>query len=185
VAIAENPPAGDGSAVLEGTINLQEQFGDTLPDHIYIAAARYGGNDGGALTWQSPAAMNGDGNVDANEMISFALADPTPPPPPGPPDADGDGVPDATDNCPGVANPDQADFDHDGVGDLCDMCPASSPGVKVDGTGCEIGTHDPQQPLGGNDQSIGCGCRAGGARAPRMPLWVLALLLLPLVRRRP
>ena len=35
-------------------------------------------------------------------------------------DTDGDGVPDATDNCPTVSNPDQADFDSDGLGDACD-----------------------------------------------------------------
>ena len=35
-------------------------------------------------------------------------------------DQDGDGVADATDNCPQVANSDQADFDGDGMGDLCD-----------------------------------------------------------------
>jgi len=34
-----------------------------------------------------------------------------------------DGVPDATDNCPTVRNPDQADDDRDGVGNLCDNCP--------------------------------------------------------------
>jgi hypothetical protein len=32
-------------------------------------------------------------------------------------DADGDGVPDADDNCPAVANPDQAGSNHDGFGD--------------------------------------------------------------------
>lgn len=35
-------------------------------------------------------------------------------------DGDADGVPDATDNCVAVANPDQADLDHDGAGDACD-----------------------------------------------------------------
>lgn len=37
-------------------------------------------------------------------------------------DLDGDGVADDVDNCPCVANPDQADVDHDGVGDACDNC---------------------------------------------------------------
>lgn len=35
-------------------------------------------------------------------------------------DTDGDGVPDASDNCPNVANADQADADNDGYGDVCD-----------------------------------------------------------------
>ena len=35
-------------------------------------------------------------------------------------DADGDGVPDASDNCPSVANSNQANFDGDSMGDACD-----------------------------------------------------------------
>ncbi len=35
-------------------------------------------------------------------------------------DEDNDGVPDGCDNCPAIANPNQADSDRDGVGDACD-----------------------------------------------------------------
>src|SRR5215470_6931931 len=38
-------------------------------------------------------------------------------------DADGDGKSDGFDNCPFVANRDQADGDGDGVGNACDNCP--------------------------------------------------------------
>jgi UDP-3-O-[3-hydroxymyristoyl] glucosamine N-acyltransferase len=37
----------------------------------------------------------------------------------GPADSDGDGVPDATDNCPGLANATQVDANSDGWGDAC------------------------------------------------------------------
>src|SRR5207247_2122828 len=49
--------------------------------------------------------------------------------PPGP-DAAGDGVCDANDDCPAVANPDQADGDGDGVGDACDPCTGNGQVVK-------------------------------------------------------
>jgi hypothetical protein len=39
-----------------------------------------------------------------------------------PRDTDGDGVSDDLDNCPTVANANQADADSDGVGDVCDNC---------------------------------------------------------------
>ena len=42
-------------------------------------------------------------------------------------DADGDGIPDATDNCPNDANPNQEDADHDGLGDVCDPTPFPEP----------------------------------------------------------
>ncbi len=39
-------------------------------------------------------------------------------------DQDGDGVPDASDNCPTVANADQADANGNGVGDRCESAPS-------------------------------------------------------------
>ncbi len=41
-------------------------------------------------------------------------------------DVDGDSTPDATDNCPLIANYDQYDYDGDGMGDLCDDDPDSN-----------------------------------------------------------
>ncbi len=77
-------------------------------------------------TFQVPAgarryvALRGEdeqGNV--GRFVSFDLGS-------GPIDVDGDGVPDATDNCPNVANPDQQDSNSDGVGDAC----TSPPGTR-------------------------------------------------------
>lgn len=42
-------------------------------------------------------------------------------------DTDGDGRPDRIDNCPTVANRDQADWDGDGVGNACDSTPGTDP----------------------------------------------------------
>jgi glucose/arabinose dehydrogenase len=48
-------------------------------------------------------------------------------------DVDGDGRPDALDNCPNLANADQADTDGDAVGNVCDNCTTrANPRVAVD-----------------------------------------------------
>ena len=50
-------------------------------------------------------------------------------------DVDGDGLLDCTDNCVGVANPEQLDSDGDGVGDACDGCPAMADPSQADTDG--------------------------------------------------
>ncbi len=47
-------------------------------------------------------------------------------------DDDNDGVDDPADNCPLVANADQADGDSDGVGDACDNCPSDANADQAD-----------------------------------------------------
>lgn len=68
------------------------------------------------------ADTDGDGIGDACDVCPLTagpvctVADPN--------DRDEDGISGSDDNCPSVANPDQADLDLDGVGDACDACPS-------------------------------------------------------------
>jgi hypothetical protein len=50
-------------------------------------------------------------------------------------DTDGDGVPNAQDNCPDIANPDQANEDGDKFGDACDPCPVEANDTPSDPDG--------------------------------------------------
>lgn len=54
-------------------------------------------------------------------------------------DSDSDGIPDARDNCPKLANPDQKDTDGDGIGDACDNCPQAANPDQKDGNGNGVG----------------------------------------------
>ncbi len=63
------------------------------------------------------------------------------------PDGDGDGVLDAIDNCPDVANADQADADGNGIGDACEFCRI---GADLDRDGIDDGCD--ACPRGPNDE---------------------------------
>ena len=72
--------------------------------------------------------------------------------------SDGDGVPDATDNCPGVTNPAQADGDGDGLGDACDTTFDDSDGDTIgDGhDNCPSVGNPGQQNADGDSQGDAC-----------------------------
>ena len=74
-------------------------------------------------------ATNPTGTTSGADATFTTPALPPPPPPPPPPvDVDGDGIPDTSDNCPAVANADQADADGDRRGNACDPpAPAVTP----------------------------------------------------------
>lgn len=91
--------------------------------------------------------------------------DPTEPPP----DSDGDGVPDLTDTCIRLPNPDQADTDADGLGDPCD--PSPLPPIRVErysrapmppraGTGFSMGLYIVRADTGERIISASVSCRA-------------------------
>jgi subtilisin family serine protease len=65
--LAAKAPTETG--VMEGTLNLITVFG-YLPPTIYIAAAAYETDDGGALVAQTPDG-NGDDNIDPNEFLAL------------------------------------------------------------------------------------------------------------------
>ena len=77
-------------------------------------------------------------------------------------DADNDGVLDGTDNCPNVANADQADNDNDGIGNVCDSTPdgetsdSDSDGVSDSLDNCPLVANSEQ--LDSDGDGVGDAC---------------------------
>lgn len=72
---------------------------------------------------EDPGAVGIDAKADSPDAASPPL------------DTDGDGVLDVDDNCPFVANADQADEDGDHIGDPCDPCPPFADPTDTDHDG--------------------------------------------------
>ncbi len=70
-------------------------------------------------------------------------------------DGDGDGILDSDDNCPELANPEQADADKDGLGDACEVSEGSSGG---EGSGSGAG-----EETGATTGEAGTGTGVGGS----------------------
>jgi Thrombospondin type 3 repeat len=70
-------------------------------------------------------------------------------------DTDGDSIPDDEDNCPEIANPDQADADDDGIGDACEP-DGDEDGVADDNDNCVSTTNSDQQDTDLDGQGDAC-----------------------------
>jgi hypothetical protein len=108
------------------------------------------------------------GAIDAGAMIDGARPD-------GPPgDLDGDTIMDDFDNCPDVANSDQANEDDDRLGDVCDDCPFVAESVVVDGDSDGVGDAcDPHPGLPGDQIRLFDGFEGDTMSWDRIGTWTL------------
>ena len=69
-------------------------------------------------------------------------------------DSDTDGVPDVSDNCPTISNPNQEDSDADGRGNACDNCPTVANTNQADGDSDGVGNACDNCPSTCNSQQL-------------------------------
>lgn len=69
-------------------------------------------------------------------------------------DTDGDGIHDDADNCPAVANPDQANEDGDRFGDACDPCPVVANDAPSDPDGDGVADECDPHPQTAGDEIV-------------------------------
>jgi len=123
----KRPTATAGSTIFTGAVTADDSDGDGVGNDL----------DNCPMVFNPvrPVDNGMQGDADADEEGD--ACDPCPLDPDAtscstidPNDRDHDGAPNATDNCPDLANADQADGDNDGKGDACDACPMdANPGA--------------------------------------------------------
>jgi outer membrane protein OmpA-like peptidoglycan-associated protein len=160
-------PDSDNDGILDGTeLGVVTPGADTDIDAGHFVPDADPTTTTSAVDADSDDGSVSDGVEDANHngRVDDGERDPNDPSDDVPglaPDADSDGVLDDVDNCPDLANPDQANSDDDALGDACD------PDDDNDGFVDEVGVS-------------GGGCSAaGGSRS-----LLLALLILGFALRR-
>ncbi|MDA8658406.1 cadherin domain-containing protein [Flavobacteriaceae bacterium] len=158
-SIAENKPIGTTVGALSTTDS------DTLDTHTYSLVSGSGDTDNASFSI-SGANLLSAASFDYETKTSFSIRVQTTDTASATysktftisisdvdEDSDGDGITNSLDNCPTVANADQADADGDGVGDVCDNCKdvINSNQVDTDGDGIGNACDDDDDNDGVND----------------------------------
>ncbi len=134
--------AGSGGSLSGNTSQMLDHGGDCSTVFAQAGASYQfsnwtivSGSGNGSFSNLNQASLSitnvtGTIQVTANFSVFFIPIPPTPIVP----DTDKDGISDTNDNCPDVANADQANADDDNEGDACDECP-DDPANDYDGDG--------------------------------------------------
>ncbi|MDP1849295.1 MAG: DUF11 domain-containing protein [Solirubrobacteraceae bacterium] len=168
----DNDGVADGPDLCEGTSPGTVVAGDGCPDPDGDGISTHAGDNCPSVANDGQANTDGDGQGDAcdadddNDGVddSADLCEGTPAgttvaadgcPEPDP-DPDGDGIStNAGDNCPDIANPDQANTDGDAQGDACDADDDND--NVVDGAdNCQSTANPDQQDLDGDGMGSAC-----------------------------
>jgi len=137
-------PSDAGNCLIDYTVDVLR-----YPTNNAFPGRSYGGPGIAHWGWSFVGATDTGTPVNGANSNAYYIVEPL-----APVDADGDGVPDATDNCPAIPNPDQANRDGDALGDACDppdvnpdadgdgvpnitdLCPGTASGTPVAADGC-------------------------------------------------
>jgi len=127
--------ATEDNALLGGDKTTGAKTPESIVVDLYITGVA--GPPGGAVPLTTPGTCS-DG-IDNDGVGGADAADPKCNP--GPTDSDKDGVPDVSDNCPAVVNPDQTNTDGDASGDACDTDKDNDPSLaRTDAIEWKLGT---------------------------------------------